>query len=174
MRVNNIGEKNLKISYQGDHTAVMTNNSSIAISKWGPWGRYEHLITDVPSGYLPSSSKEYYFRSSDMSMTGDGILCTSNKTYSISGFPSGSGLTVSWSVSPTSLFNDDNGSGTSFTTKAASSSSSGAGMITATITDVDGNENEYTMSVWVGKQDFTPATPIVCNVRTLSEQTLYR
>lgn len=93
-------------------------------------------------------------------MTGDGTLCTSNKTYSISGFPSGSGLTVSWSVAPTSLFSVDSGSGTSFTTKATNGSSSGAGTITATITDVDGNENVYTRTVWVGKPSGLPAPPI--------------
>lgn len=160
LRVNNIGTENIKISYHGDHSAVMTNNSSKAISKWGKWGLYEHLINDVPSIYLPGSSKEYYFRSSDMSMTGDITLCTSNKTYSIVGFPSGSGLTVSWSVSPTSLFSIDNGSGTSFTTKASSSSSSGEGTITATITDIDGNENDYTKTVWVGKPNGLPAPPV--------------
>src|SRR5690606_6237023 len=70
-------------------------------------------------------------------ISGVDVLCTSNETYALSGFPSGTN--ASWSVSPGGLFAVDNGSGPDFTTRASSSSASGAGIITATIAGNCGN-----------------------------------
>ena len=60
-----------------------------------------------------------------ISVSGADLVCISNTNFTINNLPAGAG--ISWSVSPTSLFAVDNGSGTPFTTRATGSSSSGAG-----------------------------------------------
>ncbi len=79
--------------------------------------------------------------------SGPSTLCNSNRTYTIN---NQAGTTVSWSVSPTSLFAVDSGTGSSFTTRATNSYSSGEGAIIAT---VSGSCGSYKISkeVWVGR-----------------------
>jgi hypothetical protein len=66
-----------------------------------------------------------------------------------------SGVAVNWSVSPTSLFAVDSGTGSSFTTRATNGFNSGSGIITATITGACGSVS-ITKDVWIGK----PTAPI--------------
>ncbi len=88
-------------------------------------------------------------------ISGSSIVCTSNTTYSIS---NPSGTTVSWSVSPTSLFAVDAGTGSNFTTWSANTSNAGAGIITATISGSCGNSVAILKDVWVSS---FPSQPII-------------
>ena len=146
----NISQQNLKVSYQGDHSAVTTSTPNLAISKWGSWGLYKHNIADVPSSYLPNLTLTYYKRNLP-SISGPSLVCTSNRTFTVQNVPQG--VNVTWSVSPASLFAVDTGTGNSFATRAAFSSSSGQGTVTATLQGPCGNI-ELTKDVWMGKPDW--------------------
>ena len=89
------------------------------------------------------------------SISGSNVLCSLNKTFSLQNLPSGA--TVSWSASPSNLFSVTTGTGTNFSTAAATSLVSGQGTITATITT--GACGNFTISkqVWIGK----PGTPTI-------------
>lgn len=58
---NTVGE-GLRVSYQGDHSAVVTSTPGVCTSKWGSAGLYRHNTTYVPAGYLPSQPLTYYGR----------------------------------------------------------------------------------------------------------------
>ncbi|MEQ9221166.1 MAG: T9SS type A sorting domain-containing protein [Cyclobacteriaceae bacterium] len=88
---------------------------------------------------------------SGISISGDNLLCSTNKTYTLLNVPLG--VTVNWSVSPTSLFAVDTGTGSTFATRATNTSSSGQGTITATISGTCGTA-VYNKSVWVGGPDY--------------------
>ena len=62
VQTSNTTDPNLRVSYQGDHSAVTTSTPGVCISKWGPWGRYVHNTTNVPIDYLPNSTLTYYVR----------------------------------------------------------------------------------------------------------------
>lgn len=105
----NTSQANLKVSYQGDHTAVTTSTSNQAISKWGAWGLYRHNITDVPIPYLPNNPLTYYKRNV-ATISGPDLLCSPG-TYTLQNLPAGS--TATWSVIPASQFVNGSGTGTS-------------------------------------------------------------
>lgn len=85
---------------------------------------------------------------------GADLLCTSNSTYTVQNNISGS--TVSWAVSPTSLFGTPtSGTGTSASIRAASSFSSGLGAITFTISISGCSAITISKSMWVGKPFLT-------------------
>ena len=90
----NTAQSNLKVSYQGDHSAVTTSIANQAISKWGSWGLYRHNITDVPSSYLPNSALTYYRRKP--TITSPSIICSSG-TFGLQDQPTGT--SISWSSS---------------------------------------------------------------------------
>ncbi len=96
---------NLKVSYQGDHTAVTTSVVNQAISKWGAWGLYRHNITDVPSSYLPNNTLTYYTRSLP-TISGPSLICT-NGSFALNNAVGN----VSWAVAPTNLVSPSTGSG---------------------------------------------------------------
>ena len=87
-------------------------------------------------------------------ISGTSILCSSNRTYTIN---NPAGTTVSWSVSPTSLFAVDTGTGSSFTTRATNSFVRGAGTISATVSGTCGSVPIPPKPIWVGK----PQTPAI-------------
>jgi hypothetical protein len=88
----------------------------------------------------------------NLSISGTDLLCSSNSTFSVANVPSGT--SVSWTVTPTSLFAVDNGSGASFSTRATNATSSGWGTVRA---HLSGNCGSRTLekTVWVG----IPPTP---------------
>lgn len=89
------------------------------------------------------------------SISGSNVLCSSNKTFSLQNLPSGA--TVSWSATPSNLFNVTAGTGINFVTAAATSSVSGQATITATITTVTCGNFNISKTVWVGN----PGTPTI-------------
>ncbi len=62
VQTSNTTGEGLRVSYQGDHSAVTTSTPGQCISKWGRWGRYIHNTTNVLIDYLPSSPLTYYGR----------------------------------------------------------------------------------------------------------------
>lgn len=127
----NISQANLKISYQGDHSAVTTGTPNQAISKWGAWGLYKHNITDVPVQYLPNNTLTYYRKKPLIS--GSSLICTS-ETFGLIDQPAGS--SVVWASSNSSLLSIHS------TTGAATRQNytlSGAVTLTATISNTCGS-----------------------------------
>lgn len=61
-QTSNTTKQNLRVSYQGDHSAVTTATPGVCISKWGAWGRYSHNTTYVPIDYQPNNPLTYYER----------------------------------------------------------------------------------------------------------------
>lgn len=100
------GTSDVRISYQGDHTAVTTYGSNEAISKWGAWGLYRHQITYVPAGYLPGNPKSYYKRNTPAIAGND--VC-GGVTFSVPNTPPGN--SVSWSSSNTGGLSINSSSG---------------------------------------------------------------
>lgn len=100
------GTPNIRISYQGDHSAVTTYGSNQVISKWGPWGLYRHQISYVPSSYLPGNPLSYYKRNTPEIVGND--VC-GPVTFSVPNTPPGS--TVSWSSSNSSALSINSGTG---------------------------------------------------------------
>ena len=90
------GTPDIRISYQGDHSAVTTSGSNQAISKWGAWGLYQHQITYVPAGYLPGNSLSYYRRNTPVIAGND--VCA-GVTFAVPNTPPGN--SVAWSSSNT-------------------------------------------------------------------------
>jgi len=85
---------------------------------------------------------------------GADLLCTSNSTYSVQNSIMGSSVT--WSVSPASLFaSPTSGTGNSASIRAASASTSGTGTITFTISISGCTSFNITKTIWVGR----PAAP---------------
>ena len=62
IQTSNTMSQNLRVSYQGDHSAVTTSTPGVCVSKWGPWGRYIHNTTNVPLDYQPNNPLTYYER----------------------------------------------------------------------------------------------------------------
>lgn len=62
VQTSNTTNASLRVSFQGDHTAVTTSTSGVCISKWGPWGLYQHNTTNVPVEYQPNNTLTYYAR----------------------------------------------------------------------------------------------------------------
>lgn len=90
---------------------------------------------------------------SNVFISGNELLCNSNATYTLQELPSGS--TVTWSVSPMSLFAVDSGTGTTFTTRSTNSSTSGEGTITATISHSCGTAPvTIDRTIWVGAPNY--------------------
>lgn len=100
------GTPDIRISYQGDHTAVTTYGSNEAISKWGPWGLYRHQITYVPAEYLPGNPLNYYRRNTPVIAGND--VC-GGVTFSVPNTPPGN--SVAWSSSNTGGLNINSSSG---------------------------------------------------------------
>ena len=84
-------------------------------------------------------------------ISGTSPLCTSFKTYTLQNIPSG--CSANWSATPTHLFTNTSGTGSSFTT-AWDGSGSGMGTITATLSG-DCGSVDITKTIWVG----SPAIP---------------
>ena len=79
---------------------------------------------------------------------GNSTLCTSSNDYSLGKYPAESNLDVTWSVTPSHLFTDTTGSGSSFST-AWIGSGNGLGTITATLAGDCGSIDIH-KSIWVG------------------------
>ncbi len=62
VQTSNTTGEGLRVSYQGDHSAVTTSTPGVCSFKWGPWGRYIHNTTNVPSLYQPNNPLTYYGR----------------------------------------------------------------------------------------------------------------
>jgi hypothetical protein len=62
VQTSNTTGEGLRVSYQGDHSAVTTSTPGVCISKWGRWGRYIHNTTNVHPDYLPNNPLTYYGR----------------------------------------------------------------------------------------------------------------
>jgi hypothetical protein len=141
----NTGESELRVSYQGDHSAVTTSNNNQAISKWGAWGLYRHNLYDVPAVYMPNSPLSFFVKS--LTISGSVYLCSSS-TYSIQNPPAGS--TISWSVFPTHLFSGaTSGSGATANLSPASSAASGQAILTFEVTTTCGVIS-VDKRIWVG------------------------
>ncbi|MFM7430084.1 MAG: T9SS type A sorting domain-containing protein, partial [Flammeovirgaceae bacterium] len=141
----NTAQANLKVSYQGDHSAVTTSVTNQAISKWGAWGLYRHNITDVPSSYLPNSTLTYYRRKP--TITGPSLICSSG-TFGLQDQPTGTSISWSSSFATGLAINATTG----FSTRQ--NNFNGQVIITATITSACGNV-VFTKNVTVGTP--TPA-----------------
>lgn len=89
-----------KVSYSGNHSAVRLN-SEWYVSKWGNQFLVRHHPNDVPSIYLPGSTKRYY--RSAMSISGSSFVCDS-VTYTVNNLHNG--MSVQWSVGSNALLND--------------------------------------------------------------------
>ncbi|MRX46910.1 T9SS type A sorting domain-containing protein [Pedobacter puniceum] len=133
----NNGEGELRISYQGDHSAVSIGNSNLADSKWGSWGLYRHAITDVPASYLPNSTLTYYKKNDIIGP----IQSCPNETYSIQNLPSG--FTVTWSATGSIGITGSNTANPVSTTSLYN----GTGVLTATITTTCGQTITTTKSI---------------------------
>jgi hypothetical protein len=140
----NTAQANLKVSYQGDHSAVTTSVTNQAISKWGVWGLYRHNITDVPSSYLPNSTLTYYRRKP--TITGPSLICSSG-TFGLQDQPTGTSISWSSSFATGLAINATTG----FSTRQ--NNFNGQVIITATITNGCGSSN-ITRNVSVG--NYTP------------------
>ena len=116
------------------------------VSSWGFFPKDQN-----PTIYTRVSNYCNWITENITSITGPSLLCTSNQTFTLNNVPAGA--TVSWSVSPTSLFAVDNGSGTSFTTRATNATISGSGSVRATINGGCGNV-VVSRNTWVGKPKF--------------------
>ena len=62
IQTSNTTNANLRVSFQGDHSAVTTSTPGVCTSKWGYGGRYMHNTTNVPPGYQPNNTLTYYER----------------------------------------------------------------------------------------------------------------
>ncbi len=62
VQTSNTTGEGLRVSFQGDHSAVTTSTPGVCISKWGEAGRYIHNTTNVPPGYKPDDPLTYYGR----------------------------------------------------------------------------------------------------------------
>ncbi len=85
-------------------------------------------------------------------ITGPTIICNSNQTFELENFPAGT--TVSWEATPANLLAVDNGTGSTFVTRATSSITSGQGTITATIAG-DCGTWDVDYIIWVGVPSHT-------------------
>ncbi|MES2650700.1 MAG: T9SS type A sorting domain-containing protein [Bacteroidota bacterium] len=139
----NTNELELRVSYTGDHSAVITGSSYECTSKWGAWGLYIHDINYVPAGYLPGSTKKYYKKSFVPVISGSSPIC-STQMYSISNLPVGA--TVTWSITGPFIIN---GSATANPVDIWSAGSHGSGVLTATITYLCGT---YTATKEIASQ----------------------
>ncbi len=80
-----------KIVYSGDHSAIKWDNVYYQ-SKWGELALVRHTPDNVPSGYLPFSTKRYFLR---LYISGPTIPSTPS-TYTVENLPSD--WTVTWSM----------------------------------------------------------------------------
>lgn len=122
----NTDEAELRVSYAGDHSAVITGASYSCTSKWGPWGLYRHNINDVPASYLPSSTK-YFYKKNTASISGPSQIC-STANYTLLNLPTGASL--AWSVTGTYSISGSN----TANPVSVQRTSHGYGTLTATIT----------------------------------------
>lgn len=83
------------VTYAGNHSAIRIN-SQLYESKWGMLALVRHSPDNVPSNYLPNSTKRY-FKKRDFHIYGPLQICNT-ASYSVSNIVSGS--TVNWSYSP--------------------------------------------------------------------------
>jgi len=90
------------------------------------------------------------------SISGDDVLCTTNKTYTLQNpVP---GYSVTWSVSPTSLFGSaTSGTGTTAVLRAVNNNAQGEATLTFTLSNANCSNQQFTKTIWVGK----PANPVV-------------
>ena len=92
------------------------------------------------------------------SITGDPVLCTSNKTYTLNNPLPGYGIV--WTATPASLFGSaTSGVGANAVLRAASSSSQGAATLTYTLNNATFGPQTFTQTIWVGK-------PLLTGIRT--------
>lgn len=83
------------VTYAGNHSAIRIN-SQLYESKWGMLALVRHSPDNVPSDYLPNSTKRY-FRKRTFNIYGPSQICNM-ASYSVGTIVSGS--TVNWSYSP--------------------------------------------------------------------------
>lgn len=83
-----------------------------------------------------------------VSMDHNYLVC-GNTTFNLNGLPGN--VSVNWSVSPTSAFGNDYGTGNSFTTWPSSGYTSASGTVTAQINDNCGGQETITFDVWSGR-----------------------
>jgi len=135
-----------------NHSAVIYNGpSGIYESKWGKWPLYRHDYDACPYDY---SERQYY--KLDLSVSGDFLLCTSNKEYTLNDDPDG---TITWSVSPSNKTTPSSGSGNPAIIKASSGSVYGYCYITYNLTTCGNASYQITSdSFWVGKFHTTVVT----------------
>ncbi|WP_199117165.1 T9SS type A sorting domain-containing protein [Pedobacter sp. ASV28] len=122
----NTNELELRVSYAGDHSAVITGPSYQCTSKWGAWGLYRHNINDVPASYLPSSTK-YFYKKNITSISGPSQICTT-ANYSLVNLPTGA--TITWSVTGTYSISGSNTTNPVLVQRT----SNGYGTLTGTVT----------------------------------------
>lgn len=127
-----------------DHSGTTTSNTNRYKSKWGFWPLYEHDYNACP--YTSTSRKFYKL---NLPIAGDNILCTSNKSYTLTNNPSG---TTSWSVNPSSYVTPSSGTSNPAVIHASSGSVSGYFNITYSLTTC-GNATYQILSpsFWVGR-----------------------
>lgn len=112
-----------------------------------------------------------------LTISGPATLCDASQPFSIPNLPTGA--TVSWSVSPISLFAVDTGTGSTFATQPTNASVKGNGTITATVSH-GGCVWSITKTIYVGSPTiggelesgqlmaFSPTINNVCNAVTHS------
>jgi hypothetical protein len=120
----------------GDHSLkASSSNPGYYESKWGPWPRYRHSLTDCPYN---SSSPGYY----KLNITGEDFLCVSGQdTYSTLNI---SGATYNWSANSLTI----SGSGYSVT---GTGSGGGQGKVMVAITSPYSSTTIHGETpVWIG------------------------
>ncbi len=89
---------------------------------------------------------------SNVSISGDTWVSTTNKNFSLQNIPSGH--TVTWSVSPSYLVNSASGSGTTASFRAKTSTSSGQATLTFTVNGSCASSATFNHTLWVGPPDY--------------------
>ncbi|MBT2562996.1 T9SS type A sorting domain-containing protein [Pedobacter sp. ISL-68] len=131
-----------RVSYQGDHSAVITGANNECTSKWGQMGLYKHDINYVPASYLPGQTKGFYKRNLP-EITGSSSFCSS-ASYALSSVPAGA--TVSWSANPSEQVSISTTNNVATITKIGN----GSFQLSATVSNSCGNFIVPAKTVFVG------------------------
>jgi hypothetical protein len=135
-----------KVSFvDGDHSANTTGTTNIFASKWGMSPLFIHNVNDCP---YDNSPLKYYVREG---ISGDNIVCSSNKTFTLNNRQSGKSVT--WYKSSNLQY--VSGQGTDNYIVKAQSGASGSGWVKAVVPNDCSGNNETIKNVWVGPYNST-------------------
>ncbi|MEQ8882176.1 MAG: T9SS type A sorting domain-containing protein, partial [Cyclobacteriaceae bacterium] len=134
-------DESVKVTAPGSVTPG-TNGLYITIIPESPFDNWIGTIQRQITVGLPSN----------VSISGDTWVSTTNKNYSLQNIPSGH--TVTWSVSPSYLVNSASGSGTTASFRAKTSTSSGQATLIFTVNGSCASSATFNHTLWVGPPDY--------------------